>query len=133
MRITSAFLCNHVEVQASMLYVHGGFPEWWTIPELPSQQQVGLGIVVEIGTGELGRDLGLDVEVSRVDGAAVLTRSEVRFRREPSDQYVAEAPFYVPLPLSLGVRFDDVGPHLVTVTAAGVEPTRVRFGVRVAP
>jgi hypothetical protein len=55
MRIAGAFLSTRSEVHDSLLYVMGGFPEWWTIPDLPAVQEVPLTLVLDLDADEIDR------------------------------------------------------------------------------
>jgi len=130
-RIVSAFICNYVEVQSALLYAQGAFPEWWTVPEVPCEQMLGLALVAEVEPSEIDTRFNLQLAVRREGDPSVQGHGEINFCRGASGQYVAGAPLYLGLPLRLGVRFDDVGPHRITILHNAEEVADIRFGVRV--
>jgi hypothetical protein len=132
MRIVTAFICNHAEVQSSMLYVHGGFPEWWNITEIPSRQNLGLAMVAEIEEDELDIEFDLTVTAERDQDQSLVGAGGIRFQRPPSDQLVAGAPLYQPLAMGLLLNFQNVGPHRVLISESDQQLAEVRFGVRVS-
>ncbi len=131
MRIVNALICKHVDVQSSLLYVLGGSPEWWTVPELPSNEEIALAIVAEVEPGEVGTEFMLAISCHRDRGDSVVPGAqEVGFRRDPSDP--VDAPLYVPIAVSVSFRFNDVGSHRIRISHEGSVLSEIRFGVRVA-
>src|ERR1700733_5982799 len=95
MRVAASFVANHVEAQNSLLYVAGGFPEWWTLNETPCEQTLDLAVVFELAQAELGRPFDVDVVLAHLDSEQKVARLTVI--RSPSDDSVEGAPLYQPV------------------------------------
>ena len=131
MRIVSAAIANFVEVRDSMLYMLGGFPEWWNVTQLPTAIIMGVGVVVEIEPAELSQDLMLDVAIRAVDGED-LADGRAKFRRDEEDGHIANSPYYVPLAWNFAYEVIAPGPHEVAISNDGLLLELVRFGLRVS-
>src|SRR5438045_426805 len=64
-RVHSAFLANHAEVRDSLAYVLGGFPEWWTVTELPSSAFLAMVVVLQLERFEIEHEHSFDLVVTR--------------------------------------------------------------------
>lgn len=129
MRIVSAFLANHVEVQNSKVFAHGAFPENWVVAEIPNAVIVGVGVVVEIEPSELGTPLTLDLVIRPVDGPELVS-AHVGFQRVADDAHLANTPYYMPLAWNIPVNLTVEGPHEVALTSDDFTLDIIRFGVR---
>lgn len=131
MRIAGAFLSNRAEIHDTLLYVMGGFPEWWGIPELPSRQTLALALVLEVEVSELGKTVELGVRF--VAGDRTLFDQVMQVETGPvRTDFVAGAPMYRQFIMNLSVEFEQVGLHEIVLSDRdGLELSRVRFGVRV--
>jgi hypothetical protein len=131
MRLAGLFLANHIEVHDALLFVHGGYPEWWYVPTTPSDQLLHVGAVVELEAREQTAEHHVAVTVERSDDADVLATGTITFRRGEASDFVAGAPLHVPLHLAVAVRFERVGGHAVAVRHHDELLGTARFGVRV--
>jgi hypothetical protein len=131
-RILSAFIGGHVETQNSLVYVHGGFPEWWTLTEIPSQAILGLVIVAEVERDEIDTQFDLFITINRLEGeGSDLGTLNLQFCRGESGSFVAGAPLYQNIAYNISVRFEEVGPYRISIKHEGEEVGDIRFGVRV--
>jgi hypothetical protein len=131
-RIVSAFIANHVEQQNTLLYVSGGFPEWWEVTEIPSPPQiVGMGILFEVEQHEVDNEFTLTFKIEGAGNA--IGAGEIRFRRGPSTHFVSGTPLYSTAVARHAIPFTDVGPHRITIFQGDELLWEIRFGVRLRP
>lgn len=131
MKFRTALLCNHAEVRDALLYIHGGSPEWWNIPEVPAETQLTVALVLEGAAAD--QQLELFAWVHPADVAPDVRqagRAAVLPVRDP-DTFVHGAPLYTPMVIQLGCRFDRVGGWQVTFFVDGAVAATIPFGVRV--
>ena len=130
MRTVSAFIANHVEARDSMLYVSGGFPEWWTVPTLSATVPIGVGLVIEVEPAELGTEQGVKV-VLRAEGGPDIAAARVTFNRAVDPNHIPNSPYYISLAMNLLVTWTQLGAHEVVVsTDDDFVMEIVRFGVK---
>jgi hypothetical protein len=129
MRIVSAFLADHVARHDTRLCVVGGFPEWWNLPAVPSQQTVYMGIVVEVEHDEVDTDFTLRVKVAS-DAEGEIVGANVTVRRGHSTALVSGAPCYLTEALRLDFPFTVVGLHRVSILRNDELLWEIRFGAR---
>lgn len=131
MKFRTAMLCNHAEVRDSMLYIHGGAPEWWTIADVPAQSWLTAAVVIE-DAPTTDEELEIFVWVHPADVKPEpdrARRAAVVPIRDPNN-FVAGAPRYTNLVLKLGCEFDRVGGWQVTFFADRAVVASIAFGVR---
>ena len=114
LRLASGFIANYVEVRDSILYVSGGFPEWWTVTSLPSTSVLGIGLVVEFEPEDLNIVHSVTAAVRRVDGAALVVAGDSIRRKEAADR-PADSPIHMCLASTVLVEFSEEGRHEVEV------------------
>ena len=131
MQIQSAFLANYAEQHEGLLCVLGGWPEFWGVPEVPSEQRLTLVTVAEVAPEELGRQLTVDLTLRHAGHAERVGALVLRRDTTPLD--VPDGPRYVSAVLALVMTFQDVGPWEIALSdESGTELASVRFVVRLA-
>lgn len=131
MRVLAAFLANWAEAHDGLVFVSGGWPEWWSLPEVPSKQDLSLVIVYEVEPDEVGSPFRFDVALVHNDSkgpAAWITAT-----RAPSGEYVSGAPLYGEAIIRFQMEFAEVGVYTFEVDHDGRTVASVALGVRLSP
>jgi len=92
-----------------VVYVQGGFPEWWTVAQVPQTVTMGVGAVIEVEPTELGTDKTLDIAVRTV-GEADLVTGQARFRRDAEEDHIENSPYYAPMGWNFIFNVTQLGP-----------------------
>jgi hypothetical protein len=132
MRIAGAFIANHAEWREHLLFVSGGFPEWWDLAEIPGDTSFTLVLMAEVTHQELDQQHTVEVAMRSSDGTEAALPS-ITFGFGPVEQYVEGAPIYTPALISMQAHIEHVGPTELVVRAGDVELASVRLAFRLAP
>ena len=109
----------------------GGYPEWWTVAQVPQNVFMGLGGVVELEPAELGIEQKVDVALRAVDGPEI-GNVGIQVKRDVDPGHIPNSPYYCPFGIMVFIGFPQAGPYeAVFSTDDGFVHDIVRFGVRV--
>lgn len=129
--IANAFVANYVEVRGSLAYIMGAFPEWWSVPALPSRQVLGFVVVAQLEDHELAKRMELEIAITDPDGKTdPLTK--FAFVRGTGGAEVP-APKWQTVPTSLSIEFRMEGEHRISVSSEGNVLASVPLGLRFNP
>jgi hypothetical protein len=131
-RIAGAFIANHAEWREHLLFVSGGFPEWWDLTDIPGDTSFTLVLMAEVTHSELDQEHTVDVAMRSPDGAESALPS-IAFTFGPVEEYVEGAPIYTPALIQMQAHIEHVGPTELVVRRDGVELASVRLAFRLAP
>lgn len=67
-KVETAFLANHAEWHDGLLFISGGFPEWWNTPAWGQLQQMAIVVVSRLEAAELDVQYDLELVFCREDG-----------------------------------------------------------------
>ena len=117
MRIESAFIADHVEVDPTtgMLDVQSGFQNCAKVPNLPFRHVMGLAIVVQVAFDEYDHPFRLTIDVERVDGLPVMHHEDFTFEIPHGIGAMDGISHHFPFAFSLPVEFYEVGVHRIIV------------------
>ena len=132
MRIESAFIADHVEVDPTTgtLDVQSGFQNYVKSPNLPFRHVVGLAIVVQIAFDEYDHPFRLAIDVERVDDRPVMHHEDFTFEIPHGIGATGGISHHYPFALSLPVDFYEVGLHRVIVGDEGSDCADIPFVVQ---
>ncbi len=117
MRIESAFIADHVEVDptTSTLDVQAGFRNYVKVPSLPCRHVLGLAVVVQIAFDEYDHPFSLAIDVERVDELPVMHHEDSTFEIPQGIGAMDGISHHYPFAFFMPVEFCDVGVHRVIV------------------
>jgi hypothetical protein len=131
-KLEAAFLANHAEVHDGLLFVTGGFPEWWSTPALNALQQMALVVVTRLERSEILEKFTYEIVIERPDESqqpvVYVATSRGALPGTSDDQ-----PFFQTVPINFSIDFRQLGLHRYLVKCAGSTLADVPFEVRLAP
>lgn len=60
-RVEAAFLATTAETHDGLLFVMGGYPDWWTVPQLPATERMSCVYVLGLDSSEKGTAFGFSL------------------------------------------------------------------------
>jgi hypothetical protein len=129
MRPVAAFIANYAEIQAGMVQVIGGFPEWWSLAAVPGEAVISAVLVVEVEPAEVGQTATIDFFITAPDGTESAIGA-IGLELAMRDNFVAGAPRYEKTTLRIMAHFESVGSYRITFRHEGVDVGAIAFGVR---
>jgi hypothetical protein len=132
MRIAGAFIANHAEWREHLLFVSGGFPEFWNLAEIPGDANFMLVLMAEVTHQELEQQHTVDIAMRSPDGSETPLLS-IAFVFGQVEQYVEGAPIYAPALIPMQAHIAQVGPNELIVRHDGADLANVRLAFRLAP
>jgi hypothetical protein len=134
MRIVGAFIADSVErTPNGLLNVRGGYPEVWNVPGLPSVQDIGLALVLEVEPREIDHKFVLIAEIKRTRDDKQLIAVEITFVRGSYSDVVTGGALYHHIVANLHLEFLEAGRHEISIRGDDGVEALIRFGVRVRP
>jgi hypothetical protein len=134
MRIVGAFIADSVErTPNGLLNVRGGYPEVWNVPGLPSVQDIGLALVLEVEPREIDQKFVLVAEIKRTRDDEQLIAVEITFVRGSYSDVVTGGALYHHIVANLHLEFLEAGRHEISIRGDEDVQALIRFGVRVRP
>jgi hypothetical protein len=126
-------LADHAEVVNGKLYVMGGGWEYLTINQpLPVIHQCAIAVAFSVPWNETNQRHNVTIEIVDPEGNVPLHfEGDIEVGRPPGIP-LGHAQ-RVPLAISVGLKIEQLGPHLVSTRIHGQESRSLRFNVVAGP
>lgn len=131
-KIETAFLANHAEWHDGLLFISGGYPEWWSTPAWGQLQQLAIVVVSRLEATELDVQYELDVVFRRPDGGEQ-PLLHVRTKRVAREGEPALPTYYGSVVFNFATDFRQEGMHHFLVRQEGITLFDVPVYARLVP
>jgi len=131
MQLVSAFLADDIQVTDGVLSTTGAFPEWWTVPHLPTTQSLNVGLVISMKPEEAELEYELHVRLRRQGSSDDIGAAEIRTTRGPSPLAIEGTPLYQFIVFNIVAVIEKDGAYEVEIFTGDKLLGKVPFGVRV--
>ena len=122
MRVTSAFLADHVSIYDGKLCVLGGVWDWYQVDALPADRVLQLAVIVQTDEDDVGQTREVKAELGSPVGEPLTFQA---FNVAVADQ--PRRPEHLSLAMHLHVPFAEPGRHVIVISVDGDGQAAIPF------